>query len=458
MVWASAGDRAVVGRALRLLASIELDTTTGRNGAPLAVARAVNAIVNHDDDSAVEAITSFVADHPLSDRLTSVSLRRFLAVPYVCCAEARQCWDAQGIGPSHHLQRDVARALLAARAGEVAAGGTLPPPPAVYTALPMPWSIELAARVHANGNPAGRRLAQWLVDRHPAAARDELQRRVSSAEPTVARAAERLLGSIPFPPEHTTRVEVLGPLRLLVDGEPVERPEQRRARVRELLAVLVTSPTVGRDRVMDLLWPELAPADAARNLRVTLTHLRRLLEPERTRGDNAYHLRVEAEHLHLVASTRLTVDLWELRHHLETATSARGAGNADTQASHLAAAVGLWRGNPLGDLDRIPDLSIEVDQLRVQLLDATLTLGELRLSEGAPTATLECAERGLAADPYDERAFRLLIAAHLQRGDRAQVHLAVQRTLAALEELGVEPDHETAILLRRAGVRDPALV
>ena len=169
-------------------------------------------------------------------------------------------------------------------------------------------------------------------------------------------------------------------------------------------------------------------------------------------------MRVEAEHLHLVASTRLAVDLWELRQHLQAAASARAAGDAAGQSSHLAAVVGLWRGEPLGDLDRIPELSFEVDHLRVQLLDATLTLGELRLGEGAASATLACAERGLVVDPYDERAFRLLIAAHLARGDRAQARLAGRRTRAALDELGVEPDDQTAILLRRAGVPDPAPV
>lgn len=125
------------------------------------------------------------------------------------------------------------------------------------------------------------------------------------------------------------------------------------------------------------------------------------------------------------------------------------AGDAATQAAHLADAVGLWRGDPLTDLERVPELSIEVDHLRMQLLDALLTLGELRLSEGAPS-TVDCAERALAADPYDERAFRLLIAAHLQRGDRSQVRSAVERTLAMLRDLGVDPSPQTAILVRQA--------
>ena len=54
-------------------------------------------------------------------------------------------------------------------------------------------------------------------------------------------------------------------MRMLADGEGVGGPEQRRARVRELLAVLAVHRR-RRERAMDLLWPDLLAADAARNL------------------------------------------------------------------------------------------------------------------------------------------------------------------------------------------------
>jgi LuxR family transcriptional regulator, maltose regulon positive regulatory protein len=196
---------------------------------------------------------------------------------------------------------------------------------------------------------------------------------------------------------------------------------------------------------MDLLWPDLAPADAARNLRVTLTHLRRWLEPERARGEQGYHVRADADRVRLVPSDRLSVDVWELHHHLRAAAAARSAGDAADQADHLERVVALWRGDPLPDLERVPELGAEAQHL-----------GELRLAEGDGLATLACAEKALAADPYDERAFRLLIAAHLLRGNRAGTMDAVRRTLDALDELGVEPDARTAILLRQAGAAELA--
>src|SRR6202035_5439461 len=101
-----------------------------------------------------------------------------------------------------------------------------------------------------------------------------------SADGPLAAGSAQLLAALPAPPAHRTRIEVLGPLRLTRDGMPVDAPELRRARVRQLLSVLVLRPVLTRDQAIELLWPGLDPAKVARNLRVTLTHLRRLLEPD----------------------------------------------------------------------------------------------------------------------------------------------------------------------------------
>jgi DNA-binding SARP family transcriptional activator len=401
-------------------------------------------------------IESFVERFPLDDRFTDICIRRFLTVPYVCSSGARRWWDERPLGPDQRRQRDVARTLLAARAGTMTARSAMPPPPDVFVALPLPWSVELAVRADAADHEGGRALAQWLVDRLGPVAHGELRRWTASDDVATAQSARRLLGLITLPPAETTRVEVLGPLRMLADRHPVARPEQRRARVRELLAVLTIHPTLGRERAMDLLWPDLSAADAARNLRVTLTHLRRWLEPARERGEQGYHLRADAEHLRLVPSDRLTVDLWDLHHHLRAATAASTAGDVVEHVAHLEQVVALWRGDPLRDLERVPELAAEAQHLQLRLVDSTLTLGELRLAQGDGLAASTCAERALAADPYDERAFRLLIAARLSRGDRSGTADAVRRTLAALDDLGVEPDGRTAILLRQAGARELA--
>ena len=112
-------------------------------------------------------------------------------------------------------------------------------------------------------------------------------------------------------------IEVLGPTRVFVDGRPVDNASARRARVRQLLALLVVEPRLRRDRAMALLWPDLDQTAASRNLRVTLTYLRQLFReprPGRPVGpplDEKFVL-VDSSSIHLVAYPGLEVDLWQL--------------------------------------------------------------------------------------------------------------------------------------------------
>jgi DNA-binding SARP family transcriptional activator len=67
-----------------------------------------------------------------------------------------------------------------------------------------------------------------------------------------------------------------------------------------------------------------------------------------------------------------------------------------------------------------------------------------------------------AAVPYDERAHRLAIAAHLATGDRSAAVAAGRATSAVLADLAVAPEPSTELLLRQVaaagrGVSDVAL-
>ena len=65
--------------------------------------------------------------------------------------------------------------------------------------------------------------------------------------------------------------------------------------VRELLEVLVLLRQLRGERAADLLWPALAPEDAARNLRVTLPTSAGSSSPRGEQGKSGYHVRVEGD-------------------------------------------------------------------------------------------------------------------------------------------------------------------
>ena len=447
VVAASLGDRTALRHVSAQLDASGLGADT-RDAAMLAVAAAAGSIVHGDEAAARGRIEDFLAGHPLDDPVASAHLRRFLAYGYVLSPQARRVWDTEPLGPAHERVRRAARLLLAARAGRLTAIDE--PPETILTAFPLPWSVELAAHAEAAGLPAGRRLVQWLVDHLGTTAHDALRVLIGDPRPTVAAGARRLVAAVPATPDGHTRIEMLGPLRVLVDGTPVDCPELRRRRVRELLAVLAVHGELDRTAAMDLLWPDLDPRAAARNLRVTLTYLRRVLEPDRPAGDAGCHLRCDRDRVRLVGSKALTVDLAELREHLGRAHQARTRGDPAEADAGLAAAVQLWRGEPLAELAGRPAFAAHTAAVLAQLTEAALTLGERRLAQGDAGAARQLAQRALTAEPYGERCMRLLLAAETQHRDPVAVEKAIDRVRDALSALGTAPEPATAIVLRQA--------
>lgn len=414
-------------------------------------AQAAVAVARGAETEARQAYAHHLASWPVEHKFAERHLRRFLALGYVLSEPLRAHWDRVALGPSHLAARTTARTLVRARAGDLTGAGKLPPAHALCF-LPLPWSAELAARLAAAGHPQGLTLGRWLADTLGPAVRRQLRETARSADQQVAAGSAQLLAALPAPPAHRTQVEVIGPLRLTRDGKPVDAPELRRARVRQLLSVLVLRPVLTRDQAIDLLWPDLDPEKAARNMRVTLTHLRRLLEPDRSGGEASYHLRTDGDRIRLLPSAFLSVDVWTLNALDKRAGQARADGDIDRSAALLADAVALWHGEPLPDLQYVcsPDIEVEAGQIRARHVGHLLALSELRLVADDAAASFALAERALSLEPFDARGQRVVLAAALRGRCPGQIAAAHRRVCSALRQLGVPPDPPTAILLRQA--------
>jgi LuxR family transcriptional regulator, maltose regulon positive regulatory protein len=427
------------------------DKDNPRDAMLACVAKAAVAVARGDECAARQAYAGHLAGWPIEIRFTERHLRRFVALGYVLNDQLRAHWDGVDLGPSHRAAREAARALVGARAGDLAAGARLNPAHALCF-LPLPWSVELAARLAAAGHPHGLALGRWLADTVGPPVHQQFRESARVGEGAVAAGAAQLLAVLPAPPTHQTRIEVLGMMRLTRDGAVVDAPQLRRVRVRQLLSALVLRPVQTRDQAIGLLWPDLAPAKAARNLRVTLTYVRQLLEPDRAGGDASFHLRTDANTIRLVPSESLSVDLWTFDLLGAGVDQARGEGDIDRASVLLDEAVTLWRGDPLPDLYDLgdEDVAIEVDRVRARHVRDLLALGELRLVAGGAAEAGRLATRALTADPYEFRGHRLALAAALRGRDPAHIAVARCRVLASLHQLAAPPDPATALLLRQA--------
>jgi DNA-binding SARP family transcriptional activator len=240
-------------------------------------------------------------------------------------------------------------------------------------------------------------------------------------------------------------IRVLGELEVLVGGVPAG-DGLRRSRVRTLLELLVVAGPIRRERLADMMWPDLDPAAAAANLRVTLTRLRTLFGTNRLTPRSV----IEADSQRVsLAALGVRIDLAEFDSDLAVADAAERGGDTPAAAAALERACRLWRGEPLPDLDGVDGVAAEVEYVRRRVTAAALRLATLLADARRFDAAAHWAERVRDAAPYDERAHRLAIVAHIDNADRAAARHAARVTQELLADLAVEPEQTTRALLRQ---------
>ncbi|MFJ4656813.1 AfsR/SARP family transcriptional regulator [Nocardia sp. NPDC088792] len=192
------------------------------------------------------------------------------------------------------------------------------------------------------------------------------------------------------------------------------------------------------------LWADQQPSSASGVLRNHVLALRRQFDAHGHPGAGSRWL----------ASTRggyrLTVpvesDANAIERLITTAESDRSAGAAEDAKAKLAAALRLWRGDPLVGL---PGPWAEQERTRLRRLRSGLrgTSVAVALDLGQYTAAAAELETLIAAEPHNERWHELLMVALHGSGRRAEA-LAVYRKAHRLltRELGLEPGPRLARL------------
>ncbi|MFI0348944.1 BTAD domain-containing putative transcriptional regulator [Actinomadura sp. 9N407] len=214
---------------------------------------------------------------------------------------------------------------------------------------------------------------------------------------------------------------VLGPVEVRLDGQAVAVGGPR---VRALLAMLLLDAgnVVGTDRLIDGLYGEDPPGDAANALQSQVSRLRRGL------GNGA----LVAGH---PAGYRLAVD----REDVDVHRFERLAGTGRARE-----ALELWRGPALADVSA-PFAAGQVARLEERRAGVAEDCAEAEVASGEYAAAAR-RMRGLIADhPLRERARGLLMRALYGSGRQAEALEVYEeaRTLLA-DELGADPSAELA--------------
>ena len=201
---------------------------------------------------------------------------------------------------------------------------------------------------------------------------------------------------------------------------------------------------VRADRLIDDLWG--GAATQRNTLQSKVARVRRALGDAAVieGGEGGYRLAIDPE----------DVDALRVLRDSATATRRLDAGDDRAAAELSAAALARFRGELLPAAgDWAAPQRARLEELRIQLVETKLA-AQLRLGE----ASIGELEAAVAAHPYQEGLWELLITALYRAGRQADALASYQRVRSRLaDELGLEPGPRLAELERQILHHAPAL-
>ncbi len=232
------------------------------------------------------------------------------------------------------------------------------------------------------------------------------------------------------------RLAVLGPLVASRGGERLDLGPPKQSAVLAVLLVKANQP-VSVNTVVDAVWAEQPPAHGGNVVSKYVGRLRRLIDGPETPPDAGILRRTATGYVATVDDEVL--DLAEFTSRTARARQLRRAGDLAGVRGELAAALTLWRGEPLAGLAG-PFFESARQRLAEQRMAALEERIDVDLSHGAHTEVVAELIGLVAEHPLREHLAGQLMRALHSSGRQADA-FAVFHTLRARlgDELGIDP-------------------
>ncbi|MGF7233505.1 MAG: AfsR/SARP family transcriptional regulator [Frankia sp.] len=229
-------------------------------------------------------------------------------------------------------------------------------------------------------------------------------------------------------------VGILGPLE--VRGDDGRKIDIAGPRLRALLIRLALEPgrPVGGAALVEAVWGDEPPAEAAGALQTLVSRLRRALGVARVaHSPDGYCLTIHPDEVDAQRFERLAA----------TGAAAVRAGHLREGADQLTAALTLWRGSALGEADAGPAAAAHATRLDHVRLTAILDRARANLGLGRPARAVAELDALVGAHPLHERLVGELMTALAASGRPADaLHRYGQLRARLANELGVDPSAE----------------
>jgi DNA-binding SARP family transcriptional activator len=303
---------------------------------------------------------------------------------------------------------------------------------------------DAVARADAAGVPGAAVVATFALSvtdpvRRPALLREAVARgEAANIMPAIVRFWQtRYASTVVAQSVPTVRIQCFGSFRMEVGGRPVDLSGVR-PRARSVLRLLAmrAGQYVHREVLIEALWSDLPPAAATRNLQVTISALRGLLEPGSGRGKAQVLLR-SGDAYGIALPPGAYGDTAAFGEALQRWQQMRRDGSFAAEVEAMRAALGAYGGELLPEEGPADWAVAARDEFRHQAVRVARALATAELTQGNVAEAVRAAEQCIGLDPHDDDAWQVLLRAYARSATPAKAAEARRRYADMLAGLGV---------------------
>ncbi|MEM8860175.1 MAG: bacterial transcriptional activator domain-containing protein [Chloroflexota bacterium] len=304
------------------------------------------------------------------------------------------------------------------------------------------------------GPPDPRILIPLLIEaRHNPQTKDKLlQENLKHASVVATKILEGLrLDKIETHPGYQLKINMLGQFRVWRGDLEVKPNDWKRQKARQLFQLLVNEAgqLMEREQIIDTLWPELDEDGGQRDFKIAYTTLTKVLEPDRDRKTPSAYVTRDGTRYGLIMNADMQVDAFEFDHQIQTGDRLYGT-QPESALRYYEQGLSLYQGHYLQEFPYEEWADETRRRFQTMWLKAAERVGHVRMLSGDWMGVIDIAQQVLTHDNCWEPAWRMLIQAEYQLGNRSQairLYHDCEEKLAA--ELGVSPEDETFKLYQK---------